>query len=223
MEKVTPMDIRVVIFDFDGTLADTRASIVTAKQETMKNAGLEVMDEEACASTIGLTARAGFLQFYPDLEEEVLESLVKEYRRRFDELVSQVPPARFPGVDSLLDELEKRNIFMTIATARNRKSLIEFLTKWGMKDRFQYILCGEDTKRLKPFPDPVLQTLEELKLQPENALVIGDMPVDIEMGKSAGAYTCGVTYGNSDRESLQKAGADFVVDSLKECLSLFQK
>ena len=111
---------------------------------------------------------------------------------------------------------------MTIATARNRKSLIEFLTKWGVKDRFQYILCGEDTKRLKPFPDPVLQTLQKLDLQPQNALVIGDMPVDIEMGKSAGAFTCGVTYGNSDREGLQNAGADFVVDSLEECLALLQ-
>ncbi|MCR4689944.1 MAG: HAD-IA family hydrolase [Lachnospiraceae bacterium] len=214
------MDIRVVIFDFDGTLADTRAPIVTAKQETMKHAGLEVMDEEACASTIGLTARAGFLKFYPDLSEETLETLVNEYRRQFDELVSKVPPARFPGVEELLDELDRKNIIMTIATARNRKSLTDFLTKWGMLERFQLILCGEDTKRLKPFPDPVLKTLEELDIRPENALVIGDMPVDIEMGKSAGAYTCGVTYGNSDRESLKKAGADFVVDSLEEFLPL---
>ncbi len=214
------MDIRVVIFDFDGTLADTRKPIVTAKQETMKNAGLTVMDEETCASTIGLTAKAGFQKFYPDLPEEVLDTLVREYRRRFDELTAEMPPERFPGVDKVLVELEKRKIIRTIATARNRKSLTEFLALWGMDNTFQYILCGEDTERLKPYPDPVLKTLKELSVQPDQALVVGDMPVDMEMGKSAGVYTCGVTYGNSDRKHLQEAGADFVIDSIEELLDL---
>ncbi|MBR4759956.1 MAG: HAD-IA family hydrolase [Lachnospiraceae bacterium] len=214
------MDIRVVIFDFDGTLADTRRPIVIAKQESMKSAGLEVMDEETCASTIGLTAKAGFLKFYPDLPEDMLDALVKDYRRRFDALTQETPPERFPGVDRVLAELEKRNITRTIATARNKKSLMEFLAQWGMQDTFQYILCGEDTERLKPYPDPVLKTLEELSFQPENAMVVGDMPVDMEMGKSAGVYACGVTYGNSDRKHMLEAGADFVIDSMEELLTI---
>ena len=210
------MNIRAVIFDFDGTLADTRKAIVTAKQATMKNAGLEVKDEETCASTIGLTAKAGFLKLYPGIREEILEDLVAEYRRRFDEQIKVMPPERFDGVDEVLTKLKERNIIITIATARNRKSLLEFLDGWGMRDDFQYILCGEDTERLKPYPDPVLKTLEELSLKPEQAIVVGDMPVDIRMGKSAGAFACGVTYGNSDRESLLAAGADFVMDSIRQ-------
>lgn len=210
------MDIRLVIFDFDGTLADTRKPIVIAKQETMKNAGLKVMDEETCAFSIGLTAKAGFQKFYPDLPEETLNTLVTDYRRRFDELIVTMPPERFGGVDKVLAKLEKRNIIKTIATARNRKSLESFLAGWGMNDTFQYILCGEDTKRLKPYPDPVLKTLKELSFEAENALVVGDMPVDIEMGKGAGVFTCAVTYGNSDRVSLKNAGADFVIDSIEE-------
>ena len=215
------MKIKMVIFDFDGTLADTRKTIVAAKQETMRSEGLEVFDEEKCASTIGLTAKAGFREFYPDLSDDRLDTLVTKYREKFEELRATIPPVLFEGVDTVLAELKKRNIICTIATSRNRKSLIEFLTEWGMNDTFEYILCGEDTKRLKPYPDPVLKTLEKFALQADQALVVGDMPVDIKMGKGAGAYTCGVTYGNSDRNSLHNSGADFISDSIDELTGIF--
>ena len=214
------MNIRMVIFDFDGTLADTRKAIVTAKQDTMKSEGLEVFDEETCASTIGLTAKAGFKKFYPDLSEEMLNELVVKYRKRFDELRITMPPVCFEGVRDVLAELIKRDIICTIATSRNKKSLHEFLAGWGMDESFQYILCGEDTQRLKPHPDPVLKTLEKFSMQADKALVVGDMPVDIEMGKGAGAYTCGVTYGNSDRVSLHNSGADFIIDSITDLLHI---
>ena len=212
------MDIRMVIFDFDGTIADTRQAIVTAKQETMKSEGLKVFDEEACASTIGLTAKAGFKKFYPDLSEDRLDELVVKYRKRFDELRVTMPPVCFAGVRDVLAVLQEQGIICTIATSRNKKSLHEFLAGWGMEETFRYILCGEDTARLKPYPDPVLKTLEKFSLKADEALVVGDMPVDIEMGKGAGAYTCGVTYGNSDRISLHNAGADFIIDSITDLL-----
>ena len=72
----------------------------------------------------------------------------------------------------------------------------------------------------KPAPDPVLKTIEDLVYNPENALVVGDMPVDILMGKSAGVNTCGVTYGNSDREKLTEAGADYVIDDIRDLLTI---
>ncbi|HCM91053.1 MAG TPA: phosphoglycolate phosphatase [Lachnospiraceae bacterium] len=221
--KDMEMDIRMVIFDFDGTIADTRKAIVTAKQETMKSEGLKVFDEEACASTIGLTAKAGFKMFYPDLSDERLGELVVKYRKRFDELKVTMPPVCFEGVKEVLAELGNRDIICTIATSRNKKSLHEFLAGWGMDETFQFILCGEDTERLKPCPDPVLKTLERFSLKTDKALVVGDMPVDIEMGKGAGAYTCGVTYGNSDRVSLHNSGADFIIDSITDLLYLLDK
>ena len=214
------MRFKVVIFDFDGTLADTRKAIVIAKQDTMRAFGLPVLDEETCASTIGLTARAGFQKFYPDASDELLEKLVVSYRARFDELKTQMPPERFPGVDQVLSALKDMGVMRTIATARNKKSLYEFLTDWGLNDAFSYILAGEDTKRLKPYPDAVLKTLEDMSFRAEEALVVGDMPVDIGMGKSAGAFTCGVTYGNGKREDLEKAGADYIIDSIDELLSI---
>lgn len=212
------MDNQAVIFDFDGTLADTRKLIVTAKQEMMKELGLKVLDEKTCASSIGLTAYDAFSRDYPELSSEEVEVLVKTYRAKFEELKTSMPPELFPGVDKVFSELKKRGIALTIATSRNRKSLLEFVGNWGMTDDFSVILCAEDTDKVKPEPEPVLKTLEALSIAPDQALVVGDMPVDILMGKRAGAFACGVTYGNSNREELLASGADFVIDSMEELL-----
>ena len=66
----------------------------------------------------------------------------------------------------------------------------------------------------------MLKTLEDLGIEARNALVVGDMPFDILMGKNAGAYTCAVTYGNADRKSLEEAGADYIIDEIGELSSL---
>ena len=214
------MNIKLIIFDFDGTLADTNKLIVACKQETMRRLGLEVMDEKICASTIGLSAAIGFRQTYPDAPEETIEKCVTVYRALFEERKLTEPPELFPNVMNTLEALKEKGVICTIASSRNSQSLSGFLDTMGLKDYFPYVLGGDDTPLLKPNPDPVLRTLEDLGIAAENTLVIGDMPFDILMGKNAGAFTCGVTYGNADRKSLEEAGADFIFDSIEEILKI---
>ena len=210
------MNTRVIIFDFDGTLADTREAIITAKQKTARQLGLVMASEQEYASTIGLATKVGFHVIYPELTDSMLDQCVSTYRKLFDEIRAQNPPVYFPGTDKVLARLKEKNILCTIATARNSCTLHEMLRLWKLDTWFSYILCAEDTAHLKPHPEPVLKTLKELSFQPEQALVVGDMPVDIGMGKNAGTCTCGVTYGNSDRDALIRAGADFIIDSIEE-------
>lgn len=210
------MHIKLAIFDFDGTIADTRGAIIAAKQETMRLHNLPVLDEAACASTIGYTAKVGFQRLYPDITDELADACTATYRRLFEEKKKTLPPVLFPHMVEVLDKLTGQGITCTIATARNTESCHEMLGQLGVKKYFSYILCGESTKNLKPHPEAVLKTLEDLNCQPEEAVVIGDMPMDVLMGKGAGAYVCGVTYGNSDRETLTAAGADFVVDDIAQ-------
>ena len=210
------MDIKLVIFDFDGTIADTRKAIVVAKQKTMEKLGLEVADEETCASTIGLSSKAGFKKTNPELSDRELDVCVSIYREIFEEEKEKMPPALFPDVVDTLEWLKSRGIMCTIASSRNRASLNEFLVKLKLADYFSYVLGGEDTVCLKPHPEPVLKTLQDLSVEAQQTLVIGDMPMDIQMGKGAGVYTCGVTYGNSDKAQLTEAGADYVVDLMAE-------
>ena len=214
------MTIKLAIFDFDGTIADTREAIIVAKQETMRIYGLPVADEAACASTIGYTAKAGFQRLYPDLAGDKLEQCVATYRQLFEEKKKAIPPKLFPGMEATLQALAERGITCTIATARNQVSCHEMLEGLGVKKYFSYILCGESTQNLKPHPEAVLKTLADLGYQPGEAMVIGDMPMDIGMGKGAGVRTCGVTYGNASRETLLEAGADFVIDTIGELVAI---
>ena len=216
------MNIRLAIFDFDGTIADTREAIIVAKQETMRIHGLPVLDDAACASTIGYTAKAGFLRLYPDMADELANACTATYRRLFEEKKKAIPPKLFPGMMETLEALAARGITCTIATARNQVSCHEMLEGLGVKKYFSYILCGESTQNLKPHPEAVLKTLADLGCQPEEAVVIGDMPMDIGMGRGAGVRTCGVTYGNASRETLLEAGADFVIDQIGELLDILQ-
>lgn len=217
------MEIKLAVFDFDGTLMDTRKPIVFAKQETMRILGLEVKDEETCASTIGLSAKLGFQKTYPELDDAMLDKCVDLYRKIFEEQKEITPPELFPGVKETLDKLMERKICCTVATSRNRKSLDYFLEKMELSKYFTYTLSGNDTPLLKPNPDPVLKTLEDLHFAPEETLVVGDMPMDILMGKNANTFACGVTYGNASRQTLQESGADFIIDTFPQLLDVIEE
>lgn len=214
------MNIQLIIFDFDGTIADTRQTIVLAKQETMKTMGLLVASDEVCASTIGLSSKRSFKVLYPELSDAEVDLCVSSYRRIFDEKKETAPPQIFPGVIETLERLKERKITTTIATSRNNVSLHEFLEKMNIIDYFPYVLGGDDTAFLKPNPEPVNKTLQDLSYTAEHTLVIGDMSFDIEMGNQAGTYTCGVTYGNSTRSQLWEAGADFVIDHMIDLMDI---
>lgn len=216
------MNIKLVIFDFDGTIADTRKAIVIAKQETMKVLGLNVADEETCASTIGFSSKIGFRKIYPELSEQMLDLCVSTYRKIFDEKKKTIPPTLFPDVAEILALLKEKGILTTIASSRNNASLKEFLDKMNIAHFFPYMLGGEDTAFLKPNPEPVLKTLNDLSYKPEQTLVIGDMPMDVAMGRNAGTFTCGVTYGNSSRKQLLEAGADYVIDRIADLADIIK-
>ena len=97
--------MRLAIFDFDGTLADTRLNIVLTMRETMRELRLPGADEAACASTIGLRLRDGFARLLPGVADEALDRCVSTYRRLFDERKRTMPPKPFPGAAELLDAL----------------------------------------------------------------------------------------------------------------------
>ena len=209
-----------IIFDFDGTLGDTRHNIVVTFQATMRDMGLEVRSVEECVATIGLTLEDGFLQLYPTMSREEAERCVDRYRDIFNRSIEELMPQCFEGVYSTLDELRRRGVTMSIASSRSMPSLLLFMQNMGIADYFCYTLGSDSVSHHKPHPEPVLKTLEILDLSPFEVVVVGDMPVDIAMARGASVRSVGVTYGNSTREELVAAGADYVIDSITELLTI---
>lgn len=214
---------KLIIFDFDGTLADTTAIILATYRLAIAALGTEGRSDAECRATIGLPLKEGFRQLYPGFSDGQLDECVATYRRIFNENKSSFAPRLYPGVKATLDELARRGIQMSVASSRSRESLVEFCAHNGIAHHFALVLGADDVAHAKPHPEPVLITLERLNKEADSTLVVGDMPVDIAMGRGAGCRTVGVTYGNSSRHDLADAGADCIIDTfpaLLQCMFL---
>ena len=212
--------IRLIVFDFDGTLGDTRANIVTTMRETIRTMGLPPVDEEAIAATIGLTLEDGFRQMFPGLSDEDTLRCAALYREIFERTRKTLVPSLFPHVKETLAALKARGYVLTVASSRRSASLNEFLREMAIAEYISYVLGADSVEKAKPDPEPVLKTLRELGFTAGECLVVGDMPVDVLMGKAAGAATYAVTYGNAGRSALAAAGPDCIIDDISELAGL---
>ena len=211
--------MKLIIFDFDGTLADTRQQIVETMQQTIQTLGLASRTNEQCASMIGLPLKQAFIDLIP-MSDEMGDQCVDTYRRIFNTNNAAYIIPTFPNVIETLLQLSAKGYILTIASSRSRKSLLDFVHSMHLEEIFPYILGADDVIHAKPHPEPVLRTLEAFGCSPEEALMVGDMKYDIEMGRQAGTRTCGVTYGNGSPQELKEAGADYLLDDFKEILTI---
>ena len=110
---------KIIIFDFDGTLADTRELIIRTNQEAMKAMNYPVRDEEAIRKTIGLPLAEGIRTLFPELPEEALPEWCTTYRRIFDGLKTRYVPVLFPEVKETLEWLYAKGYVLTVASSRH--------------------------------------------------------------------------------------------------------
>lgn len=214
--------IHLIILDFDGTLGDTRANIVLTMRQTLQRLGYPVAEEDEIASTIGLPLEEGFRQLLPELPEDKVLECALTYRDIFEVNRKKLVPKLFPGVKETLSRLREKGYVLTVASSRSSLSLNGFLGDMEIAEYVSYVLGADSVKMAKPHPEPVLRTMEDLGYTAAETLVVGDMPVDILMGKGAGTLTCGVTYGNSSREDLAASGADFIIDGIEALIDVLK-
>lgn len=227
-QKTLCPQFKLIIFDFDGTLGDTRGIVVTTMQQTLQEfllrqaaeaeRGQTMRSDEECAATIGLPLSGCFRQLIPEATDEVIQQCVDTYHRLFEINKDRIKPQAFPHVKETLEKLHRQGIRMTVATSRGIDSLKDLLTDMGIIQYFDYLLGADGVAKHKPDPEPVLQTLRTVHIDASQTLVVGDMPVDILMGSRAGCKTCAVTYGNATREELEEAGADYIIDDFHDLL-----
>lgn len=216
------METKVIIFDFDGTLCDTRSNIIIAFRATMERLDLDMRDEETCGATIGLTLRDGFKSMYPTLDDAAIDHCVDTYRQIFAERRKELMPSLFPGVKETLEELHKRGHRMTIATSRLTDSLMLFMRHHAIDHYFEYAVGSDSVTNHKPHPEPALKTLAALNVEPSEAIMVGDMPVDVAMAHNAGIRAIGVDYGNATHEELAEAKADWIIDDITMLLDIIK-
>ena len=211
--------MRLYIFDFDGTLGDSRGLIVKTMMDTFDKMGIERPSTEACIGTIGLPLDQCFA-VSAHLDAEQSEACAEVYRKIFK--INNVPGAvqPFPDVVETLKRLHEDGNVLAIASSRRHESLDGLVADFGITNLFTAIVGADDVVNAKPNPVPVNLILTRLHFEPQQALVIGDAPYDILMGRNAGTKTCAVTWGNGTREELLAVHPDIMIDHFADVLTI---
>lgn len=205
-------DLRLAIWDVDGTLVDSRAVIQACMETAFRECNLPPPDYDATRRIVGLSLIAGISQLAPpDLGRGRLEHLVDCYRHAFTRL--RADPAlhepMYDGAVEVLDRLKQDGWLLAIATGKTHRGLDGLFAKHNIKSYFDTVWCADDGPG-KPHPFMVEQAMRALGCAPGQSLMIGDAIHDIAMGRAAGVCSLGVSWGFGRAEELQDAGADEV-------------
>lgn len=211
----------LVVFDFDGTLADTRLAVSRVVNLTLREAGLPRVDPGCIHAWMGLPLAELFRRAIPPTAQPYdAAPLVAAYRARFpEEGEPLVTP--YPECAQVLAALRGRGVRTAIATSREGTSTRRLLDHVGLGG-FEYIASCESVERGKPAPDLLELVLARTGVAAERTWMIGDTTFDVAMAKAAGVPVAAVTHGCHDRASLVAAGADPVWDDLWGVLSLVE-
>lgn len=207
------------IFDFDGTIGDSRGLIVKTMMDTFEYMGIMKPSIEACIKTIGLPLNDCFA-VSACLDEKKSEECAAVYREIFRVNNKQGAVKPFEGVINTLNRLHDEGKAMAVASSRQHESLDVLVEDFGITNLFSMIVGGDDVTKAKPDAEPVNSVLSKLGFNPQQALVVGDAPVDVLMGRNAGARTCAVTYGNGSLDELKEAKPDYLVDKFNKILKI---
>ena len=204
---------RGCIFDLDGTLLDTVASIAHCANEALSCFGwhrnpVENYKRYAGDGQIEMLRRS--LYDAGDRQGQDLEKVLKEYEQLFEKgCLYQVTP--YPGILELLEELKKRKIKIGVLSNKEHHNAIYMIETIFGKDYFDMVLGQRPSHEKKPSPQGVRLMLKEFGILPEECLYIGDTNTDMKTGKGAALYTIGVTWGFREEEELRRENADAVI------------
>lgn len=197
-----------MVFDFDGTIGDTKSLIITCFQATYTELGLPIPEESAIASTIGLPLESAFDRLSAfGADESATAAAV--YRRRFAQLDFRgVRP--FAGMPEVVTGCRDRGIPVAVASSRNHRTLDPMLEALGIFDHLELVVDHDDAGTEKPDPEMLYLIARGLEIDPKELVMVGDTRYDIEMGKNAGSRTVAVTWGNHSPEELAALEPDLL-------------
>jgi phosphoglycolate phosphatase len=215
---------RLAIFDCDGTLVDSGATIFRALSVAFAQHGLELPPPEVSRRVIGLSLTEAMAALLPDAPAEQHLSLAEDYKRAFWTLraAGEVEEPLFEGVHELLDALEADGWLLAVATGKSDRGLRHCLESHGIHARFVSLQTA-DRHPSKPHPSMVSQAIADAGAAPETSIVVGDTSFDMAMAVNAGARGIGAGWGYHDAEELIEAGAVAVAERPLQVLELIRE
>jgi pyrophosphatase PpaX len=202
-----------VLFDLDGTVADTVELITESFRHASRVVlGHDTPDEQILAY-VGQPLMQQMRQLSPERAQQLYDAYREYNHRRHDELIRS-----YTGIEAALLALRAAGRRLGLVTSKSADTTEMAFRALGMREHFDVVVTASDTTAHKPSPEPLLLCLERLAAQrsgepvdPAHAIYIGDSPFDIQAGRAAGMATAAVTWGIFSRRILESAGPDYVV------------
>jgi len=201
----------VYVFDVDGTLVDSARDICGAIQDVIEARGRSGVTFEYLRGYVG----RHLIDLFQALEisDDQIEPLIAEYRSTYLARTHAMTSV-FPGVAEALAALNGRKSTASIKSTPTTRAMLD---QFGLLPYFDHVQ-GTDGFPAKPEPDVILASLKGLGANPEDCLLVGDSPSDMEAGRRAGVRTCAVRYGYGDHELMARWSPDYWVEDPRELL-----
>lgn len=204
----------LVVFDWDGTLMDSRARIVHAMGEACRALALPVPAAAAVHAVIGLDLVEAARRLLPGSDAATAAALAARYRLEY--VAAQgVPEPLYPDAEATLDTLRGKGCLLAVATGKSRRGLDRALAESGLAPFFDATRSADECAA-KPAPDMLLELMEELDVAAAVTLMVGDTTFDLEMARAAGVSAAALTHGAHPRQELAARRPRWLLDALGE-------
>ncbi|MDQ3202892.1 MAG: HAD-IA family hydrolase [Pseudomonadota bacterium] len=209
-----PSDYRLLIFDWDGTLADSIGRIVESMHVASERSGFQLRDDFAVKGIIGLGLPEAIRTLYPGIEDEQLIVFRQHYADHY--IASEaVPSPLFEGVEESMEAFRADGYHLAVATGKARRGLDRVLKSHGWEAFFDITRAADETAS-KPHPLMLEQIVAHCGVRPEQALMVGDSSFDLQMARNAGMDSVAVSYGAQSIDALKLFEPRLAIDRFSE-------
>lgn len=199
---------QAVVFDLDGTLADTFSTVLRIFNRVMLDRTGRHWRLDELLPYFGPPESVMFQRMFP--AAEIHEPMIADYFRLSREDGHEIKA--FDGIGELVSELKSYGVKLGVFSAANAEAARIRVGHAGLLDYFDEVIGGDSVTNSKPHPDGLLHLMDKFSVEPSAMVYVGDMVADVETGRAAGAMTVAVTWGAAKRDALSAAKPDHLID-----------
>jgi phosphoglycolate phosphatase-like HAD superfamily hydrolase len=211
------LNIKHICFDLDGTLVDSKATILKSTMETLKQLNIKAsIPEDNFTKMIGMHFIDIFNEFKINVPD--FNKFISVYKSLYFNFIDDSIP--YPGAAEVLKHFNANGIKTSLLTTKAQDQADKIIDHFGFRENLSYVMGRRNSIAHKPSAEPLLIICDKLGIQPSETLMVGDTELDINCAKNAGALSCGAAYGYRTEENLKKYNPDFLIYDINELKNL---
>lgn len=210
---------KLVVFDWDGTLADSIENIIQCKQFLAKKYGFPSPSAEKIKKVLGIEFTQAMKTCFPDSDDLVFTQVCKDYHSLMT--TPKYQSNLYKNVDKTLLKLKNSGCILAVASSKEKKGLLDDIIRHKLNNMFN-LVCSGNEHQGKPSPDMLIEIMSYCSVGKKNTIMVGDTLTDVEFAKNASIASVAVTYGAQSRKTLENAMPTFIINDISELTTILK-